>query len=47
MPQTAKRTARVLGVVEKICAQFKADTGITQNKDFHSVPSVKNDIIYF
>lgn len=46
MPQTAKRTARILGVVEKICAQFKAETGITQNKDFHSVPSVKKDLSF-
>ena len=46
MPSTAKRAARVLGVVEKICAQFKAETSITQNKDFHSVPSIKKDLSY-
>ena len=46
MPSTAKRAARVLGVVEKICAQFKAETSITQNKDFHSVPSIKIYHIY-
>ena len=46
MPQTAKSTASVLGVVEKVCAQFKADTGITQNKDFHSVSSVEKDLSF-
>ena len=44
MPLTAERTARVLGVVQKVCAQFKAESGITRSKDFHSVPSVKKDL---
>ena len=46
MTSTAKRTARVLGVVEKICAQFKAETSITENKDFHLVPPIKEDLSY-
>ena len=44
MPITAEHTARVLGVVQKVCTQFKAESGITWSKDFHCMPSVKKDL---
>ena len=44
MPITAEHTARVLGVVQKVCTQFKAESGITRSKDFQCIPSLKKDL---
>lgn len=45
-PSTAQRAAKGLGVVQKVCTQFMAETDITENKDFHTIPCIKKDLSY-
>ena len=43
-PATAQRAAKALGVVQKVCSQFMAESDITDNKDFHTIPSINKDL---
>ena len=43
-PSTAQRAAKGLGVVQKICTQFISDNNFKENKDFHTIPSIKKDL---
>ena len=43
-PPTAQRAAKGLGVVQKVCTQFTSDNNFKENKDFHTIPSIKKDL---
>ena len=45
-PSTAQRAAKGLGVVQKVCTQFMGESNITENKDFHTIPSINKDLSY-
>lgn len=45
-PSTAQRAAKGLGVVQKVCTQFMTETDMTENKDFHTIPTMKKDLDY-
>ena len=45
-PAAAQHAAKALGVVQKVCLQFITESDITDNKDFHSIPSVNKDLSF-
>ena len=44
-PQCVQLIGKSLGVVKNICYRFQKEADVHENKDYHTIPSFKKDLL--
>ena len=45
-PAPAQHAAKGLGIIQRVCLQFITESDVTDNKDFHTTPSINKDLFF-